>query len=56
MANPGMMAEVLQSNPAARAIMEANPRLHQLMTSPNALQGILQGAPPNLLVHLHPTR
>lgn len=44
MADPSMLAKVVQANPAARAIMESNPRLHQLMSSPEAMQGLLQGA------------
>ncbi len=44
MEDPALVAKMLQANPAARAIMEANPRLHQLITSPNALIGMLQGA------------
>ena len=44
MADPNMLARVLQSTPAARSIMDGNPRLQQLLSSPDAMRGLLSGA------------
>ena len=41
--NPQVISDALASNPAARHLMEQNPRLHQLMTDPDALRGMLSG-------------
>lgn len=41
--NPQILTDVMNANPAARKIMEANPRLLQLMTSPDAMRSLLSG-------------
>ena len=38
------MRGVMASNPALSGMLDANPRLKQLLTSPDAMQSMLSGA------------
>ena len=43
-ADPGFMRGVIAANPALSGMLDGNPRLKQLLTSPDAIQGLLSGA------------
>jgi hypothetical protein len=43
-ADPGFMRGVIAANPTLCGMLDGNPRLKQLLTSPDAIRGLLSGA------------